>query len=252
MHRHAASTLMLLAVALSTACSTLRVPDSTTQFYVTGSQSIEEGCDQVPFAELAVACHRITPGGSTVIGLREYMDDGLDAEKFRKITLVVNAPLKEGDHIDLLREPNRGFYGTGLSYMPGKAGCYGRLTAGTLTVEKVEAQKVRLQLDAQFELKSPTDFEGACGTLHYNTTIIARQRYLEELGPWEGVPREADYFEEGAPGSHTEPPRRRDQAGALPAISRRTPHNLESTWPYPPRHNGMRLRHPMSTRHVQV
>ena len=200
MHRHAASALTLLVVALLAACSTLRAPDTETQFYVTGSQSIDEGCDQVPFAELAVACHRISAGESTVIGLREYIDDGLDAEKFRKITLVINASLRSGDTIDLSREPNRGFYGTGLSYMPGNAGCYGFLSAGMLRVERVEAHTLHLELDAQFDLKSPTQSEGACGIRRFKSKIVARRRHLQELGPWEGVPGGADYFDEGVPG----------------------------------------------------
>ena len=190
--------LIICGSLLTTACLPKR-QGATQEFYVQHADSIQQGCDAVNYEELGVACHRLKNGDFKVIGVREYSDRGLDQERFRKVTFVVPADLKQGDRIELTASETKAFYSTGLSYMPGKAGCYGSAISGSLLITRLETPIIELQVDAVFDLKSPAGYESHCSLREYRTTILAKRKEIGELGPWEGVPGDADYFEEGTP-----------------------------------------------------
>lgn len=112
--------LLILSVA---ACASLRTKSQDTTFFVRSADSIKSECVEADYREAALACHRIYQGEHVVVGVREYSDLGLDKERFRKVTLVFENDIHVGDVIDLSSGRVKAFYSTGLSFMPGKAGC---------------------------------------------------------------------------------------------------------------------------------
>lgn len=191
--------LLLLGISLTaTACLSTR-KGATQEFYVLSSDAVQTDCDRVNYRELAVACHRLDAGEATVVGVREYSAAGLDQERFRKVTFVIGPSIKEGDQLDLAQAGMKAFYSTGLSYMPGNAGCYGNVESGTLNVRSIKDGEIVIEVDALFDLKSPAQSEGHCTLRDYKATIRAVPKKLEDLGPWEGVPGDASYIDEGTP-----------------------------------------------------
>lgn len=188
------------ALLLLTAPGHAREMDVSTGFYVLGGDAIEPSCEQANIREVAVACHRIKSGDATVIAIREYSRRMGDNSRFRKITVVLHSEkISEGTRIDLASGGNKVFYSTGLSHMPGNAGCYGTSSSGHILVEKIRKRKMVLRMESSLDLSSTAGSVGACTRRVYKATITARERRLADLGPWEGVPGGASYVDEGIP-----------------------------------------------------
>lgn len=171
----------------ATAYASLQKNGVKDEFFVPVADSISAGCEQVQYKEFALACHRITRGGQTVVGVREYADQGLDKEHFRKVTIVVDGGLQAGTVLDISKGQARAFYSTGASFMPGKSGCHGKGVSGTILVRTASTDVLELDINVVFDLKSPLGWPGHCGLRDYQATAVAKSLSFERLGPWEGV-----------------------------------------------------------------
>ncbi|WP_295566441.1 hypothetical protein [uncultured Stenotrophomonas sp.] len=189
---------LLIALALS-ACAFLPTKTSS-KFYVADADSGPDGCSTVDYRELALACHRISEGNRTVVGIREYSRSGLDSDRFRKVTFSLPAVLRVGDTIDLSSTDVKAFYSTGLSFMPGKVGCYGSAISGRISVLRNAGRTLELDVQALFDLKSPLQWKGHCSVRAFNERIKAVRLPAERLRAWEGVPGKGDsIIEESLP-----------------------------------------------------
>lgn len=189
----------LLITLMLSACSLL--PTKTgSSFYVTDADSADERCNTVTYRELALACHRISAGNHTVVGVREYSRSGMDSDRFRKVTFSLPTGLRPGDTIDLPSADAKAFYSTGQSFMPGKTGCYGNATSGRISVRRTSERILEFDVQALFDLKSPLEWKGHCSVRSFNGHIKAVRLPIERLRAWEGVPGKGDsVIEEGVP-----------------------------------------------------
>lgn len=171
-------------------------------FVVSSSDSISAGCDGVSYREVALACHRVSPGDNTVIGIRKYSDRGLDQERFNKITIVFSGDISPNESFSVENGAVRIFYSTGPSFRLGGSGCYGRASTGEVTVRTIAGGAVAVEGHAIFDLKSPLDWPGHCKRRQEDFAFLAERRALADLGPWHGVPGEsASLVDETHPGS---------------------------------------------------
>lgn len=188
-----------LLLLLTAGCSSFGIGSRTDTFLVVGADAISAGCERAGYRELALACHRLSVGESTVVALREYENKGIDNERFRKVTLVLAGPITAGDTFALASDKAKAFYSTGMSFFPGSAGCYGIATSGTVDITRVTPDAIEMELDAVFDLTGPVVTKDVCGTLEYAIGITAQRLDYDGLGPWEGVPGTSDVVEESVP-----------------------------------------------------
>lgn len=117
---------------------------------------------------------------------------GVDREIFTKMTFVLDSNLSVGEIVSIPSRRLRIFYSTGLSYMPGKTGCYGQASSGSAIVRQKTNDLVELEFDAVFDLQSPLKWQGDCLERNIKSQVIARMKPLSLLDAWEGVPAEGD------------------------------------------------------------
>jgi len=122
-----------------------------------------------------------------VVGVREYSSGGVDTERFLKVTLFFDGDLSEGEVFQIPSKNVRVVFGSGLSFMPGKSGCYGEAKSGTVSVVGRSVEQLELDVAALFDLKSPLSWNDACNEYMFRSRILAKRYLFEELGAWEGV-----------------------------------------------------------------
>lgn len=181
----------LLALMFS-GCATFQVAEKEAVFYVVAADADVAPCDASDFMEVALACHRIAEGNSTVVAVRQHSVSGREDERYMKVTFVFPATLREGDVVDLPEEGVKAFYSTGLSLRPGLTGCYGNAVSGKIEVTKMSEDRMELNASARFDLISPAGWEGHCTTYDFQSELKAVRRPLAELNAWEGVPAPGD------------------------------------------------------------
>lgn len=182
---------MSLLISMMSGCVSMRTGGSETTFFVENGESIFHSCAGVDHREAAIACHRLANGRHLVVGIRQYSDAGVDREVFRKITFVIDHEVADGEVVELPSDRVRVAYGSGLSFMPGKSGCYGQATSGSVSVSRRGMEKLEIHANLRFDLKSPLGWADACEMLEFRSTIVATRSTFEDMGPWEGV-RNAD------------------------------------------------------------
>lgn len=189
----------LLALIFS-GCATFQVDETEAVFYVAGADADIAPCDASDFMEVALACHRIAEGNSTVVAVRQYSVLGREDERYMKLTFVLPATLREGDVVNLPEGGVKAFYSTGLSLRPGATGCYGHAVSGKVEVTRMSEDRMEINASARFDLLSPAGWEGHCTTYDFQSDLKAVKRTLAELNAWEGVPSPGDsIISEGFP-----------------------------------------------------
>lgn len=175
-----------LAVGFICGCASLNPASREIFFFVEDADSISPSCRSVDYQEAAIACHRLARGREIVVGIRRYSDARIDREGFRKITFVIDKDVKDGEVIKIPSDRARAAFGSGLSFMPGKSGCYGEATSGTVSVSRTDMKSLRVNAAVNFHLKSPLDWAGECKSLEFRSSFTAEKLNLEDMGPWEG------------------------------------------------------------------
>lgn len=176
-----------LFLLLISGCALIRTENQETMFFVDKADSILPACDETDRREAALACHRLVEGGAVVVGIRRYSNPGLDRENFRKTTFVVDTDVAVGEVIDISSGRVRAAYGTGLSFMPGKSGCYGQAISGTVSILRNNDEFLELEATIEFDLKSPLGWTDACKNREFHARVVANRLTIKDLGPWEGV-----------------------------------------------------------------
>lgn len=162
------------------------------EFFLTDANSLLESCQDVDARQVTLACHRIRHGDKLVVATRHYDKRWIDNDRFTKMTLVLPDQLETGKVYIIGSESTSAFFSTSLSSSPGKMGCYGKASSGTVSVQKKTKDWIYLKVEASFDLESPSGWHRDCSPRSYKQRIRARHVDISELGPWEGVKGSGD------------------------------------------------------------
>ena len=182
-----AAIVLAAGVCATSGCASLGSASGESTFFVEGAAAASPHCIDGDYRELAVACHRLVAGELLVVGLRQFTDGAGDGAKFRKVTLFLTEDVREGETLSFPTNRARAVFGSGLSFMPGKSGCYGEAKSGTVTIKRRTQEVLELEIAIQFDLKSPLNWPDACNDGEFAETVIAQRSTMERFGPWEGV-----------------------------------------------------------------
>lgn len=150
--------------------------------------------------ELVLSGHRITSGEGMVIAYREF-SSGLvfraDQAQFAKLTVFLPFLVHEKEMFLNLSEQKNiiAYWSKGSSNFPGKSGCHGYTSGGTIRLTKKDQDQFLVELSLQFNLVSPGGWKKECGLFDFNDPLILKEINLPNLTPWEGKRGEHIYDE---------------------------------------------------------
>jgi len=144
-------------------------------------------CEQVSYIELQYACHRFGAGNGYGVALRQYWaPKGVDDDAFEKLTIYFKEKPKAGQ-INSLPSPDVfAYFSSGPSSFPGKHGCYGAARKGIVKVVSISNQSVQLEVNIDFNLKSPLGWVGECKKSTINMVMKATEINMGKLDAWYG------------------------------------------------------------------
>lgn len=183
---------LLVFLATVTCAAEAREGSVPSNFYLENATSLEAGCDASDYRELQLACHRVLPGDGVVVGVRLHKNRWVANDQFTKLTIVLPQDMASGRRYELNTSGAGAFYSTGLSASPGKTGCYGRAISGSVLVSRKSKNRLDVELEGVFDLRSPTGWKQDCSTREVKQKIHAKQTTISALGPWEGVRKSGD------------------------------------------------------------
>jgi hypothetical protein len=192
----------ILALLALTGCATLGPSAQSTQFAVRFVELNAKSCLDVGSRELQFACHRMKEGSSVVIARRDFFPSRqLDGARFEKLSIVLPAAMViNGTEISIPNNDIAVFISYGSSAFAGKTGCYGFANDGSIRIIDLDAQHLRIEVNAKFNLKSPLEWKDQCGPKVVSESINALWTSLDQLSAWEGRPVQSDTpFEEAHP-----------------------------------------------------
>lgn len=144
-------------------------------------------CLNAPTEQRMFACHRISMGDGFLVAQRKYWPPmATDNDAFEKLTLYFAATPEKGQLVDILSGKAWAFFSSGPSSFPGKHGCYGQAKRGTITVEVVSDSQIVVDVDADFDSKSPLGWAGECKAASIHKRFAASYMKFKELTSWIG------------------------------------------------------------------
>jgi hypothetical protein len=144
-------------------------------------------CMQVPQVELQYACHRFGAGSGFGVAFRKYFAPrGIDDGAFEKLTIYFKTGPKAGQ-INSFPSPDVfAYFSSGPSSFPGKHGCFGTARKGTVKVVSISNQSVQLNIDIDFDLKSPLGWVSECKKASIDMVMKATEISRDKLDAWYG------------------------------------------------------------------
>jgi len=144
-------------------------------------------CTQAPHIELQYACHRFGVGHGFGVALRKYWaPSGVDDDAFEKLTVYFKKRPKVGQTNSIPSPDVFAYFSSGPSSFPGKRGCYGAARKGTVKVVSISNKSVQLDIDIDFDLKSPLGWVNDCKKSNISMIMKADEINIGKLDAWYG------------------------------------------------------------------
>lgn len=159
-----------------------------TDFFSIDNVSIAlPGCMQVSHTELQYACHRFGVGSGFGVAFRRYFaPHGVDDGAFEKLTIYFKTRPKAGQIISFPSPDTFAYFSSGPSSFPGKHGCYGTARKGTVDVVNISNHSVQLNINIDFDLKSPLGWLNECEKGSIHMVMKATEISRDKLDAWYG------------------------------------------------------------------
>ncbi len=177
------------------ACGHNQSISNESTFFVEGVSIDRKACEEATVKELEVACHRLTlTQNQLVVAYRLY--EGGREPSFTKLTIALPLDAKDGDVFKFPSLTTSVFYSTGVSFSPGKSGCFGFAQAGTVAIKQKTSEAIIVDIKVHINASSPLNWPGECTNININKTFAAHVRQYDDLSPWDGVKKDADIIDE--------------------------------------------------------
>lgn len=181
------SLFQLVIFSLVLICGCSNTAANKASGFLTNAEKYQSNCEDIDYREKEISCHRLKAGNQFIIGYRSISKrSGSDSQGFEKLTIYSNTKLDPG-HKYLI--PNDGieiFYSHGLSFMPGKGGCYGKAKSGFFEIANTDKNQIIVNLSMDFEMKSPLNYQGHCSFKKIIKSFEITTKNYNDLTPWDG------------------------------------------------------------------
>ncbi len=197
--------LFTLSVLFIAGCSAHRIDsffvDSAALQKTELHSSIKKTIDQKQSIKIddhfVVTGHRIVNGDGLVIAYRSYYAKFLmpDQSEFQKFTIYLPNSPESQQVINLGEDNGCAFWSKGASNFPGKSGCFGYVTSGTIRIDSISQSEISADINVKIISVSPEGWQKECGSFVFKKNLLLQKRKVESLTPWEGSPGKHVYEE---------------------------------------------------------
>ena len=138
--------------------------------------------------------HRIAADGTLVLAYRTSSGGAIslvDQARFEKLTILLPANFSKTVGDKTVFQDDGGaiaYWSKGSANFPGKSGCYGYGSSGSLTVTDVSNNSIAVDLDLTIQSVSPAGWKSECGSFVFRKTLVFERRLAQDLTPWDGTP----------------------------------------------------------------
>lgn len=161
-------------------------------------------CLSADYSERELACHRLERGNRIAVAVREY-DNKPHWQTFKKLTVFLPKNTKAGDKFHLPQDDIVIFYSLGLSFGPGKSGCFGVVEKGEVEVVSKDEYTIAIRLIGNPTMKRSLNLRDDCNLVQLDKLISAHYKKYEDLSPWDGkINKGASLTEETYPHAEIE------------------------------------------------
>ena len=137
--------------------------------------------------------HRITADGALVLAYRTSSGRAIslvDQAHFEKLTILLPANFSKVVGSETVFQDDSeamAYWSKGSANFPGKSGCYGYGSSGSLTITGISTNSITAAIDLTIQSVSPAGWKSECEKLLFRKTLVFEKRLVQDLTPWDGT-----------------------------------------------------------------